>query len=350
MKFRLDRFVDVSLALRQRSAQHQTAQIVRIVAQLFLHTPQNLKTDSSEDAADFKQASASFGDLQTAGEARLAKAKMVMNQGFEANRVLPDQDGYVYDKRTAFEPDSDASEWDEGSSDADSAVDEQPSSAAPPVAPSQTGGVGNTAAPPTLPPTANASSNTIEMNGGLLGSKASTYTPSWVSSSPPAAAAPAGGDDEDAASDGSDLSVGDDAAGQLPDEADDGKASGAVGGLLGSKASTYTPSWVSSSPPPAAAAAPAGGDDEDAASDGSDLSVGDDAVADGAVSVASPVTANGSAVMPGWFSASAPGKDAQNTSVTSDLSIDEVPALPGSGRDEEDEDEESSDLDVDAIY
>ena len=127
--------------------------------------------------------SAQFGDLQRVGPAALAKAKMVMEQGFQANQVKPGDAEFEYDKRVDFVPEEDNA-WDE-----DSTEDASP---AVPAAPAPASGTA-------VAPAQDAPSS---------------YTPSWMA---------AGGDD--AASDGSDLSLGD--AEDLPD-GDGGSSDGSL--------------------------------------------------------------------------------------------------------------------------
>ncbi len=53
-----------------------------------------------------------IGDLQTVGPAALRVAKAKMEVVFEAHRLKPGDEGFMYDKRTEFSA-SEPSEWDE---------------------------------------------------------------------------------------------------------------------------------------------------------------------------------------------------------------------------------------------
>ena len=55
-----------------------------------------------------------LGDLQTVAEAEVAKAKGVMDKGYEAHRLRPGDEGYVYDKQVDFgEPEDSSNDWDD---------------------------------------------------------------------------------------------------------------------------------------------------------------------------------------------------------------------------------------------
>ena len=143
-------------------------QLTRVLAKLF---------EEDEEAAPTTMpgmTSASFGDLQRAGPATMAKAKMVMDAGFNAQKVSPSDPNFQYDKRVDFTPQED-NDWDDES-------DDEVAAAPAPAAVSE----------PASAPAPAASTG---------------YRPSWM----------AAGDD-DAQSDGSELSLG--VADELPDDDD----------------------------------------------------------------------------------------------------------------------------------
>jgi len=70
----------------------------------------NVSGSSKLDAESFL---ASFGDLNRVGDASLRAAKAKMDVVFDANRLKPGDEGYVYDLRVDFQPPTETSEWDE---------------------------------------------------------------------------------------------------------------------------------------------------------------------------------------------------------------------------------------------
>ena len=72
--------------------------------------------DGVEDFENEQDQEANFGDLNKVSEEENARAKEVMTKRFEANRILPGDSGYEYDKRVDFVP-TETAEWDEEDDD-----------------------------------------------------------------------------------------------------------------------------------------------------------------------------------------------------------------------------------------
>ena len=174
-----------------------------MIAKIFVAAPANQANNgASFDDADFKAESAAFGDLQTAGAARIARAKMAMDRGFEAKQVKPGDAEYAYDKRVEYDQSGPASAWDNESDDEESEASgahEAPSGA------SEAPNVAEANAPPTA-----------------------DYVPSWMQgpsastttySSHEATEGDAEEEQNVSEASGSDLSLGE--AESLPDDADE---------------------------------------------------------------------------------------------------------------------------------
>ena len=58
-----------------------------------------------------------FGDLNKASDDVVERAKQTMSVDFEAKRLKPGDEGYVYDKQTEFDPPVGVSDWDEDDED-----------------------------------------------------------------------------------------------------------------------------------------------------------------------------------------------------------------------------------------
>jgi hypothetical protein len=60
-----------------------------------------------------------FGDLNTVSEEENARAKEIMSERFEKNRLQPGDAGYVYDRRVEFSGPTVAADWDDEDDDED---------------------------------------------------------------------------------------------------------------------------------------------------------------------------------------------------------------------------------------
>lgn len=66
-----------------------------------------------DTAASATSSLAAIGDLQRAGAAQLAAAKLRMDKVYDDNRIKPGDEGYIFDKRVDFGQASEPSAWDD---------------------------------------------------------------------------------------------------------------------------------------------------------------------------------------------------------------------------------------------
>lgn len=87
---------------------------VRDLVDLLLSNDQgasNSRGSSSSSCGD-RQPEEYFDDLNRVSEEENVRAKALMNQKFELNRILPGAHGYEYDKRVDFTP-TELADWDD---------------------------------------------------------------------------------------------------------------------------------------------------------------------------------------------------------------------------------------------
>lgn len=71
-----------------------------------------LTPDDGQPGTIYENEVEEFGDLNAVSEEENARAKAKMSEVFHEKRILPGQEGYVYDKRMDFTPEG-VSEWDD---------------------------------------------------------------------------------------------------------------------------------------------------------------------------------------------------------------------------------------------